>query len=146
MKKITTTLTIDIRFNEIDLYQVVWNGHYLGYFELARQKLLDEYRLDYERLLGMGFLIPLSHVEVDFKKAIWYSEKQITVSVSLSDSLVPKFQFDYVIRSLDQKTIFATGRTNHVLVENESWNLRMTYPESLRQWRSEMFSNAEQTI
>jgi acyl-CoA thioester hydrolase len=143
MKKISTILLIDIRFNEIDLYHVVWNGHYLGYLELARQKLLDEYRLDYATLLGMGFLIPLSHVEVDFKKAIRYSDKQVEVCVSLNDSLVPRFQFDYVIRSLDRKTVFCTGRTDHVLVENHNWNLRMTYPEALRQWRSEMFSTVE---
>ena len=143
MKSISTSIQIDIRFNEIDLYEVVWNGHYLGYFEMARQKLLDEYQLDYTTLLQMGFLIPLSHVDVDFKKAIRYSDNRIEVCVTLRDSLVPKFVFEYVIRSIDGKTIFCTGSTHHVLVENGSWMLRMTYPEQLRKWRTEMFYSVQ---
>jgi acyl-CoA thioester hydrolase len=143
MRSISTNITIDIRFNEIDLYQVVWNGHYPGYFELARQKLLDRYRLDYETLLEMGYLIPLNRLELDFKKAIRYSEKQVEVYVTLRDSLVPRFVFDYVIRSLDRQTVFCVGRTHHVLVENENWVVRMTYPEELRKWRTEMFHTVE---
>ena len=33
---------IEVPFHDVDTMNVVWHGHYLKYFEIARCKLLDQ--------------------------------------------------------------------------------------------------------
>ena len=37
---------LKVRFCEVDLYQVVWHGHYLSWFEVARNELASRFGLD----------------------------------------------------------------------------------------------------
>ena len=36
------TVNIDVPFFDVDMMDVVWHGHYIKYFEVARCALLDQ--------------------------------------------------------------------------------------------------------
>ena len=38
---------IEVPFHDVDTMNVVWHGHYLKYFEIARCKLLDQFHYNY---------------------------------------------------------------------------------------------------
>ena len=46
-----TTVEHEIPFRDVDLARVAWHGHYYGYFELARTRLLRERKLDVPDLI-----------------------------------------------------------------------------------------------
>jgi acyl-CoA thioesterase FadM len=37
---------VKVRFTEVDLYHVVWHGHYLNWFEVSRNELARRFELD----------------------------------------------------------------------------------------------------
>ena len=34
---------LKVRFTEVDLYEVVWHGHYLNWFEVSRNELARQF-------------------------------------------------------------------------------------------------------
>ena len=45
--KFTTSIDLRIRFNEIDALGIVWHGHYIKYFEDAREAFCKEHNISY---------------------------------------------------------------------------------------------------
>ena len=45
---------LEVPFHDVDMLHVVWHGHYLKYFEIARTALLRKYHLDGHRLIETG--------------------------------------------------------------------------------------------
>jgi acyl-CoA thioester hydrolase len=48
---VSTSVRLRVPYYDVDLMQVVWNGNYLKYFEVARQALFNECGLDLRRCL-----------------------------------------------------------------------------------------------
>ena len=44
---------IEVPFHDVDTMHVVWHGHYLKYFEVARCKLLDQFNYNYNYLSAL---------------------------------------------------------------------------------------------
>jgi acyl-CoA thioester hydrolase len=57
------SVDLEVPFHDVDALQVVWHGHYLKYFEVARTALFRAKGLHSERFrdLGFGLLIMESH-------------------------------------------------------------------------------------
>ena len=50
---------IEVPFHDVDTMNVVWHGHYLKYFEIARCKLLDQFHYNYNQMRDSGFAWPV---------------------------------------------------------------------------------------
>ncbi len=67
-KTLINTIKIRIRFSEVDSLKVVWHGHYLKYFEDGREAFGRQYGIGYMDFFANGIIVPLVHVELNFKK------------------------------------------------------------------------------
>ena len=56
---IETEIEFEIPFFDIDLMEIVWHGHYVKYFELARCALLDTIDYDYMQMRVSGYSWPV---------------------------------------------------------------------------------------
>ena len=45
--ELKSSTTIRVRFNEVDSMNITWHGHYVTFFEDAREAFGKEYNLDY---------------------------------------------------------------------------------------------------
>ena len=61
------TLDIPVRFAECDPYGVVWHGHYVLYFEHAREALTGRFGFTAARALEMGYRVPVTRMELRFR-------------------------------------------------------------------------------
>ena len=75
----SVAVEIEIPFHDVDTMHIVWHGHYLKYFEIARCKLLDEFDYNYPQMLDSGHCGPSSMCKfVTFmafcspKKSVWW--------------------------------------------------------------------------
>ena len=50
---------IEVPFHDVDTMHVVWHGHYLKYFEIARCKLLDQFHYNYNQMRDSGYAWPV---------------------------------------------------------------------------------------
>jgi len=49
------SIDLEVPFHDVDGLQVVWHGHYLKYFELARTALMRSRHLDVQDLTALGY-------------------------------------------------------------------------------------------
>lgn len=106
------------RFNEIDAYKVLWNGHYVSYFENARLAFCRFCGWDFQVFADMGYLMPVVRYRVDVRKPV-FLEDSISVAVrpefkSLGYSS-QKFEFNHLLLVGDE--VRAASSVDHMFME-----------------------------
>ncbi len=128
MKAHETKLTV--RFHEVDSFDVVWHGHYIGYFEIGRLDLAGRFGLSPDALRQLGFFAPVVDMRCRIRASARYDDNLIVqTSVRPTDKAMLVFAYT-IIRERDGQVI-AEGETSHVLLTLEK---KMLYevPEGLK--------------
>jgi acyl-CoA thioester hydrolase len=124
------TVSFDVRFPEVDSYGVVWHGHYLLYFEVARNALCAAGGLTPAEALAMGYKVPITRVTLDLKRPARLDDR-LEVSALLRESETAKLAMDYGIRRLPSRELLATGSTEQVILSPKG-ELLLTLPAPVR--------------
>ncbi len=66
---------IEVPFHDVDTMNVVWHGHYLKYFEIARCKLLDQFHYNYNQMRDSGYAWPVIESHVRYVQGIEFEQK-----------------------------------------------------------------------
>jgi acyl-CoA thioester hydrolase len=106
---------IQVRFNEIDAYQVVWHGHYLAWLEVGRNELAGRFGLDAGQLVAAGFLGPVVSLELKYLRPARFNDR-LTVRTTAQRTATPTLEFHAVIVGADGFPC-ARGRTVHALTD-----------------------------
>jgi acyl-CoA thioester hydrolase len=131
---------ITVRFNEADMLQIVWHGHYVNYLEDGRQSFGKKYDLGYMQVYNQGFTIPIVKLNIDFKRPLHFGEKAI-VETRFVNSEAAKLIFHYTVRNLESKETIATGETIQVFVADKG-ELSLTIPDFFAEWKKKWLSNS----
>lgn len=88
-----------VRYSETDQQGVVFNMHYLGYFDEAMNMYLDARGPGYAEMIARGYDVQLVHTEVDWRAALrWQDDAEIAVSPSRIGRT--SFTLDFAIRRI----------------------------------------------
>jgi len=130
---------ITVRFNEADMLQIVWHGHYVNYLEDGRQAFGEKYGLGYMEVYNQGFTIPIVKLTIDYKRPLRFGEKAI-VETSFVNSEAAKLIFRYTVLNKETKETIATGETIQVFVADKG-ELSLTIPDFFAEWKKKWLSN-----
>lgn len=133
--RLTHTVEIPVRFNEVDALGIVWHGHYLQYAEEAREALAVMHQINYLHIHENGYMVPIVKMEVDHKSPLTYGDTMIIEAVYL-DSPAAKMIFECSIYNKATKALVATVKSIQVFTDLKG-NLQLTYPDFFQQWREE---------
>jgi acyl-CoA thioester hydrolase len=118
------------RYAEIDQQGVVFNGHYLTWFDEACTAYLDHLGVTYPGLIDTGHDIQVVHTEIDFRSPVrWRDEVHVAVSCPRIGSTSFTLQFD--VQLGPDRDVAVTGQTVYVVVSTRDWAKR-PIPEVLR--------------
>jgi len=106
---------LQVRFNEVDSYNVAWHGHYVAWMEVGRNDLAGRFGLDAEQLSELGFLGPVVSLEVKYLSPARFKD-EIVVRTSLRPSETATLVFLNEIVAVDGRRL-ATGVTTHALTD-----------------------------
>ncbi len=123
------TVDLPVRFAECDPYGVVWHGHYVLYFEHAREALTGRFGFSAARALEMGYRVPVTRMELRYR-APARPDQTIRVTARLRSPSVARLVMDYEVRS-ETGDLLVSGETEQVVV-NASGELLLTLPSGLR--------------
>ncbi|MBC7387927.1 MAG: acyl-CoA thioesterase [Opitutaceae bacterium] len=124
---------IVIRFNEADMLQIVWHGHYVNYFEEGRQAFGEKYGLGYLQVYEKGFSIPIVKLNVDYKRPLKFGDTAIVEAVYVPSDAA-KLIFKYTIKRKGFEEIVATGETTQVFLSTKG-ELSLIVPDFFHDWK-----------
>lgn len=68
---------IEVPFFDVDLMEIVWHGHYVKYFEVARCALLDQIGYNYMQMRESGYAWPIIDLRVRYARPARFGQKLI---------------------------------------------------------------------
>ncbi|MVO10340.1 acyl-CoA thioesterase [Flavobacterium sp. TP390] len=122
MNSINTTdfrfsMTLPIRWNDLDPLNHVNNVFYFEYFQVGRGHYMLEASKQWDWTKNM-FVI--AHIECDYYKELKLTAKEPTIKLRTSSIGSKSFEIEYLITSLDKENneiIHAKGKSVQVLVD-----------------------------
>ena len=120
---------VQVRFNEVDAYGVVWHGHYIGWFEAGRNELTERFQMGPLHLKDKNLLAPVVEVSCQYKLPATYGDSLI-VQTTMERTEVAKLIFHYRILHRESGKVLATGASTHVLTDLKG-NLLYRVPQEI---------------
>ena len=127
------SLPIVPRFAEIDQQNVVFNAHYLTWFDEALTGYFDHLDASYPDLMADGLDMQLVHTEIDYAAPVrWRDAVRVGVVCEAVGTTSFTIGFTVLRRRDDTDEVPAVrGRNVYVVVSTDDWSKRPV-PESLR--------------
>lgn len=114
------------RFNELDSYAIMWNGHFVNYFENARQQLAKYTELNTTLLESYGFQVPIHSYQVKLRKPIEANDA-MRVAVRPLHFKGGLLEFEHLM--MVGAEIRAVGTTTHAVIEMKTRSIAFPMPE-----------------
>ena len=137
---ITHQTEITVRFNEADPLGIVWHGHYVRYFEDAREDFGKKHGISYLDFYRNGLAVPVVTLQCDYKKPLRYGDS-IIVETSYINTPAAKLKFKYRIFDSLHRTNVANGSSLQVFVDAKTFELQLTIPPFFEDWRKKQNFN-----
>ena len=122
---------LKVPFHDLDPMQMVWHGHYLKYFDIARSGLFDDSGVDfYSYFKRTNTLFPISKTTTKHIVSLRYRDEfkcKATV-VEAQYKIVVAFQ----IRLIENNQICAKGRSEQVAVKYPEMEIMFEIPDDIR--------------
>jgi acyl-CoA thioester hydrolase len=125
---------ITVRFNEADPLGIVWHGHYVRYFEDAREDFGKKYGVSYLDFYRNSLAVPIVSIQCDYKKPLRYGDTIIVETVYVNTAAA-KLNFNYQIFDAQVGTQIALGSSSQVFVDAKTFELQLTMPPFFESWR-----------
>lgn len=125
---------IVVRFNEADPLGIVWHGHYLRYFEDGREAFGKVHGISYLDCYAHGFAVPVVSVQCDYMKPLRYGNTVI-VETTYINARAAKLLFEYKIFESKSMNLVAKGSSTQVFVDAKTFELQLTVPLFVEEWK-----------
>jgi acyl-CoA thioester hydrolase len=136
MKTLSHISEVLVRFSEVDSLLIVWHGHYVRYFEDAREAFGLNYGIHYLDVHKAGYSTPIVKVHCDYKRSLKYGDTAL-IEATYVDSAAAKLIFNFVIRNKSNNEIIATGETVQVFLDSNK-ELCLTNPPFYTAWKKKV--------
>ena len=110
-------LKVRVRYSETDKMGVVYHGNFVPYFEIGRVELMRTIGVVYKDMEEEGVLMPVVHLEIDFKHPAVYDE-EITIETRVEEMPSSKMIFNHKVLNEVGKLV-CTAKIILVFINNE---------------------------
>ncbi|MBU8818673.1 acyl-CoA thioesterase [Mycolicibacterium goodii] len=121
------------RYGEVDQQGVVFNAHYLTWFDEACTAFLDHLDVSYPGLISSGLDLQVVHTEIDFVASVRWRDA-VRVAVTCERIGNTSFTLGFTVFHANDATlerVAVRGRNVYVVVSGTDWTKRPV-PDRLR--------------
>jgi acyl-CoA thioester hydrolase len=125
------SLVLEVRpaFFEVDPMAVVWHGHYVKYFELARSALMARFGYDYQQMRDSGYRWPIVDLRIKFvRPAVLQELLLVRAEITEFES---RLRVQYLVTQAATGAQLTKGHTIQVAVEARTGELQYVCPRVL---------------
>jgi acyl-CoA thioester hydrolase len=131
MNKISVEACVEVPFHDVDVMEVVWHGHYVKYFEVARTALLRLIDYDYPQMRESGYLWPVVECQLKYVRPARYG--QALVVRAWLNEYENRLKIGYEIFCADSGQRLTKGYTVQVAVDARSGEMQFVSPPCFSQ-------------
>jgi acyl-CoA thioester hydrolase len=119
-----------VPFHDLDPLNMVWHGHYLKYFDIARSELFHSLGVDlFSYFERTNYLFPITKTTTKHIMSLRYRD-EFTCKATVVEARY-KIVVDFQIRSVETNQLFAKGRTEQVAVKYPEMEMMFEIPEEI---------------
>ncbi len=133
MKTLSFKHQISVRFNEVDSLAIVWHGHYISYFEEAREAFGKHFGISYLDIKSEGYAVPIVKTSTEHLRPLKYGEV-MTVEAKFINTRAAKIIFHYLIKN-EADEIVCKGETTQVFTAVNTGEMSLSNPEFFKIWK-----------
>ena len=126
---ISTSITIEPQFYDLDPMGVVWHGNYVRFFEMARCDLLNKIDYNYRQMQESGYIWPIVDMRVKYVRSIRF-EQPVIVTATITET-ANRLKIDYVIIDKASGEVLTKAHTIQVAVDTQNGELCLESPTAL---------------
>ncbi|WP_312977422.1 acyl-CoA thioesterase [Stutzerimonas nitrititolerans] len=115
-----------VPFFDVDSMDVVWHGHYIKYFEVARCALLDRIGHNYQQMRDAGYAWPVIDVQLRYMRGARFNQR-IIVRADLIE-WENRLKINYLINDAVTGERMTRGTSVQVAVEIASREMQLASP------------------
>lgn len=115
-----------VPFFDVDSMDVVWHGHYVKYFEVARCALLERIGHNYQQMREAGYAWPIIDVQLRYMRGARFNQR-IVVRADLVE-WENRLKINYLIRDAETAERMTRGSSVQVAVEIASGEMLLASP------------------
>lgn len=124
-------MVVKVPFHDVDTMEVVWHGHYLKYFEIARCALLDTFDYNYPQMRESGYAWPVVDLRVRYvRPAVFGQELRVTASLAEWEN---RLKIDYEIHDVASGHRLTAAHSIQVAVDMRTREMCFASPAILFQ-------------
>jgi acyl-CoA thioester hydrolase len=129
---ISTSVQMKVPYYDVDIMQIVWNGNYFKYFEVARQAFFRECGLDLlDYAKTTGYLFPIIRSKIKHTRPLRMNDDFVCTAI-LKEAKI-KIILDFEIKRLPDGLVCAKGRSEQVALLLPEMEMAYLIPEDIRQ-------------
>ena len=116
-------------FHDLDPMAVVWHGHYMKYFELARCAMLQKCNYDYPDMRDSGFMWPVVDFRTKYVAPLRYGQK-----VKVRAKIVEwefRLKIEYLVTDVESGKALTRAYSVQVAVDIETQEMCFQSPAIL---------------
>jgi acyl-CoA thioester hydrolase len=130
-QSVSTSVKLRVPYHDVDLMQVVWHGHYLKYFEVARHAFFRECGLDLQHYMNeKGYVFPVIRSMVKHIRPLRLDDEFICTAL-LKEARV-KIVLDFEIKLISSGEVCAKGRSEQVAFLIPEMEMVFKIPEEVQ--------------
>lgn len=129
------TITVLVRFSELDPLQMVWHGNYVKYLEDAREAWGIRYGLGYMDMYKNGFVAPLYDLQLHYRGRATINDR-LEVTIIYCNTTEGRVVFHYEIRNAETQELLLTAESLQLFLTTEGL-FYPTAPDFYQQWKKE---------
>lgn len=134
--KIYLEKTLEIRFSEVDMMNVVWHGAYPLYLEDAREAFGAKFGLSYHKYIAENIFVPVVELDMKYRRPLSYGMTP-AIRISYRPTEAAKIIFDYSIFDPETGDEYMSARSVQVFMDRDR-NLMWESPEFYSLWKKKM--------
>lgn len=125
----TAEVTLSPAFHDVDVMEIVWHGHYVKYFEIARCALLQSFDYDYPQMRASGYAWPIVDLRSKYVRPARYGQP-LTVRATLVE-WENRLKIDYQVIDAGTGEVLTRATTIQVAVDLATGEMCFASPKVL---------------
>ncbi len=118
--------------HDTDYGGIVSHRAIVAWLEMARIEFVRAVGLEFAELVKSGFDLPVIELNVRYHKMVPFNA-QVLVLTQLVKFEAPRLSWAYQIYTQDETTLYAQGRSDHVIVDTQKGKPCRRFPADLEQ-------------